>query len=156
MAIQFICPTCSASISTAESNAGRQGKCPKCGNAVQIPGNDPAKPPARPRASREEASGSILQGKGLFSVEGYNVRIMGEPNVNDPSFVREFKAAVTRIGEAGAQVMQLDFSQSAYKSADRAPIVAMAKAALRSYRTQLQICLTGFWKSHEPVSKEED
>lgn len=156
MAIQFICPSCAASVSTPEENAGRQGKCPKCGHPVRIPGNEPAKPPSRPRAPMEESSGNFLQGKGLFSVEGYNVRILGEPNPADPDFAREFKAAVARIGQGGAQVMQLDFSQSAFKSVDRAPIVTMAKAALRPFRTQLQICLTGFWKSYEPVARREE
>jgi len=35
--IQVTCPSCNATLKTAESSAGKKAKCPKCGGIIQIP-----------------------------------------------------------------------------------------------------------------------
>ena len=72
MTIDFHCPHCDKSLKTSEDKAGRQAKCPGCGEVISIPGtrepeadaippaesfagessSDPAKPPATPGDSR--------------------------------------------------------------------------------------------------------
>ena len=45
MTIEFHCPTCQKLLRTADDKAGRQAKCPDCGNAVTVP---------QPSASQDE------------------------------------------------------------------------------------------------------
>jgi predicted RNA-binding Zn-ribbon protein involved in translation (DUF1610 family) len=35
--IQVTCPSCNATLKTADSSAGKRAKCPKCGGIIQIP-----------------------------------------------------------------------------------------------------------------------
>lgn len=56
--LRIECPTCSKVIRAPKSMAGKKGKCPGCGNRIQIPGAksqsetpSEASPPERPRAS---------------------------------------------------------------------------------------------------------
>lgn len=50
MAIQFLCPYCTASIKVADAAAGKIGSCPKCGTKLRVP--IPAKPDPVPDATR--------------------------------------------------------------------------------------------------------
>jgi DNA-directed RNA polymerase subunit RPC12/RpoP len=149
MTISFKCPECQSRMSTADSNAGRQAKCPQCQAKIHIPGvirkADEVRPPAPELLSHEQRIPG--QGRGDFEVVGDNIRIIGEPDPADPGFAEAFSAAVQQIGQRGATLMQLDFSMSQYcRGNNRLPIVSMAKNALRPFRTQLQISLTGFWQ----------
>ncbi|MBI5844676.1 MAG: hypothetical protein HZB23_08415 [Deltaproteobacteria bacterium] len=132
MSITFNCPDCRSSIAANEKFAGRQGKCPKCGYAVRVPKAFAQKDP------------NIESG---FTVTAPNIRIFGEPNPKDPAFIRDFTAAIAKIGESGAELMQMDFSQSAYREGNRLPFVSLAKNTLRPYQTKLQISLTGVFTS---------
>ena len=136
-------------MSTADSNAGRQAKCPQCKAAIYIPGvirtaDEVRNPLPSPLPREHKIAGS---GRGDFEVVGDNIRIIGEPDAADPGFAEAFSEAVRQIGQRGAILMQLDFSMSQYRQGNnRLPIVSMAKNALRPFRTQLQISLTGFWQ----------
>jgi predicted RNA-binding Zn-ribbon protein involved in translation (DUF1610 family) len=44
--IQVTCPSCNATLKTADSSAGKRAKCPKCGGVIQIP--ELAPPPPAP------------------------------------------------------------------------------------------------------------
>ena len=35
--IKFACPSCSKSMRVDDSYAGKKGKCPKCGNTLEVP-----------------------------------------------------------------------------------------------------------------------
>ncbi|MDI6795706.1 MAG: hypothetical protein QMD09_02115 [Desulfatibacillaceae bacterium] len=149
MTISFKCPECQSSMSTADSNAGRQAKCPHCQARIHIPGvirtADEVRSPLQPPLPHEnKIPGS---GRGDFEVVGDNIRIIGEPDAADPGFADAFFEAVRQVGQRGAILMQLDFSMSQYRQGNnRLPIVSIAKNALRPFRTQLQISLTGFWQ----------
>ncbi len=132
MPITFNCPECRAAISADERFAGREAKCPRCKLPVRIPiPSAPGAPASKPG----------------FEVLGPNIRILGEPAPGDPDFLRDFTAALTKIGESGANLVQIDFSRSAYREGNRLPLVTLAKNILRPYQTQLQICLTGVFTS---------
>ena len=42
MSISFACPNCQYEIKTADANAGRRAKCPKCSNPITVPALQPA------------------------------------------------------------------------------------------------------------------
>lgn len=48
MSIRFHCQACGKSIATADSSAGRHGKCPACGAAVEVPAAGPPDSPTPP------------------------------------------------------------------------------------------------------------
>lgn len=48
MSIRFHCQSCGKSITTADSSAGRHGKCPACGTAVEVPAAGPPDSPTPP------------------------------------------------------------------------------------------------------------
>src|SRR5208283_1185889 len=54
MPIAFHCKACNAAINAPERAAGRQSKCPNCGNVVTVPGN-PIAPPLPAPASKPAA-----------------------------------------------------------------------------------------------------
>jgi DNA-directed RNA polymerase subunit RPC12/RpoP len=149
MTISFKCPECQSAMSTADSNAGRQAKCPQCQAKIRVPGvirtADEVRaplPPPLPHAHK-----SSREDRGDFEVVGDNIRIIGEPDASDPGFAEALSEAVRQICQRGAILMQLDFSMSQYRQGNnRLPIVSIAKNALRPFRTQLQISLTGFWQ----------
>lgn len=52
--IEFACTNCGKKMKTGEANAGKKGKCPKCGTVLDIPalgaGEAPLMPPSQPPA----------------------------------------------------------------------------------------------------------
>jgi predicted Zn finger-like uncharacterized protein len=53
MAIRVECPSCHASFGVRDDFAGRQGRCPKCQAAIQVPGSRVKDAPPSPRESPE-------------------------------------------------------------------------------------------------------
>jgi len=51
MVIQVTCSTCGSSFETADSNAGKTGKCPNCQNPIVIPAAQPQAAAAAPAAA---------------------------------------------------------------------------------------------------------
>jgi len=51
MAIEFTCTSCGKKMKTGDANAGKKGKCPKCGAVVDIPKAGAAESPLNPPQS---------------------------------------------------------------------------------------------------------
>ena len=60
MPIEFPCRHCNTSLRVGDAAAGKQAKCPHCGEVSQVPGIDPSTPPAAATPPNDPPSQPML------------------------------------------------------------------------------------------------
>lgn len=103
MPIEFNCPHCQRPYKVADANAGKRFACKQCGNAVQVPGGQPAPAPAPAARPMARAPGAAPRPAGPSPQPGapapYGVQPQDDgPKTRAPNYVFLGGAAAMTIG----------------------------------------------------------
>ena len=113
MSISFACPTCSRKISVSDTAAGKRGKCPGCGNVVNVPGlDDPFAPKWAPAPVTPDPDPDPPVAQTVFVPVSTPVAVPSIPIVTDDDDDDDEKGMVHPTEPRPLRVVVVDFDIS--------------------------------------------